>query len=173
LIVVILVARKPARRLRRQLHRRLHLLLRHRAGADLAYFVLFLPMVLVLVFLPQGCSDGAAVSRQQSLSAQVVAVGVCALVLLAVPGSSATSYINMATQVRSRAVRAVDQLMLGYGGMVSLGMPAISHCRLRLHPAHDRGLRPLTAAILAVALSTVARLSSACSRCARPASASS
>jgi len=99
------------------------------------------------------------VSRQQSLSAQVVAVGVCALVLLAVPWIIGNEfYINMATQVLIYGLFALSiNMMLGYGGMVSLGHAgylgiAGYACILLTIAGYDQ----LTAAILAVALSTVA-----------------
>jgi branched-chain amino acid transport system permease protein len=99
------------------------------------------------------------VSRQQALSAQVVAVGVGALVLLAVPWIIGNEfYINMATQVLIYGLFALSiNMMLGYGGMVSLGHAgylgiAGYACILLTTAGYDQ----LTAAVLAVALSTVA-----------------
>ena len=85
-------------------------------------------------------------------------------------------YVNMASQVLIYALFALSiNMMLGYGGMVSLGHAgylgiAGYACILATIAGYDQ----LTAAIFAVALSTArGGVLRRCCRCARPASASS
>src|SRR6516225_2371153 len=89
----------------------------------------------------------------------VVALAVCALVLLAVPWIIGNEfYVNMASQVLIYALFALSiNMMLGYGGMVSLGHAgylgiAGYACILATVAGYDQ----LTAAIFAIALSTAA-----------------
>ena len=89
----------------------------------------------------------------------VVALVVCALALLALPWIIGNEfYVNMATQVLIYALFALSiNMMLGYGGMVSLGHAgylgiAGYACILAVTAGYD----DLTAAIFAVALSTAA-----------------
>src|SRR3982074_464810 len=84
---------------------------------------------------------------------------VCALALLILPWISGNEfYVNMATQVLIYALFALSiNMMLGYGGMVSLGHAghlgiAGYACILALTPGDDHP----TAAIFAVRLSTAA-----------------
>src|SRR5207244_8656802 len=88
-----------------------------------------------------------------------VALAVCALLLLALPWFIGNEfYINMASQVLIYALFALSiNMMLGYGGMVSLGHAgylgiAGYACILLTVAGYDQ----LTAAIGAVLLSTVA-----------------
>ena len=88
-----------------------------------------------------------------------VALAVCALILLAVPWIIGNEfYVNMASQVLIYALFALSiNMMLGYGGMVSLGHAgylgiAGYACILLTIAGYDQ----LTAAILAVLLSTAA-----------------
>ena len=101
-----------------------------------------------------------------------VALAVCALALLILPWIIGNEfYVNMATQVLIYALFALSiNMMLGYGGMVSLGHAgylgiAGYACVLAVTAGYDH----LTAAIFAVALSTAAARFSGCCRCARPA----
>jgi len=89
----------------------------------------------------------------------VVALAVCALLLAAVPWIIGNEfYINMASQVLIYALFALSiNMMLGYGGMVSLGHAgylgiAGYACILATVAGYDQ----LTAAIFAIALSTAA-----------------
>src|SRR5262245_29746864 len=89
----------------------------------------------------------------------VVALAVCALLLLAVPWIIGNEfYVNMASQVLIYALFALSiNMMLGYGGMVSLGHAgylgiAGYACILATLAGYDQ----LTAAIFAIALSTAA-----------------
>jgi ABC-type branched-subunit amino acid transport system permease subunit len=89
----------------------------------------------------------------------VVALAVCALALLILPWIIGNEfYVNMATQVLIYALFALSiNMMLGYGGMVSLGHAgylgiAGYACILAVTAGYDH----LTAAIFAVALSTAA-----------------
>jgi branched-chain amino acid transport system permease protein len=89
----------------------------------------------------------------------LVAFAIAALVLLALPWVIGNEfYVNMASQVLIYALFALSiNMMLGYGGMVSLGHAgylgiAGYACILLTVAGYDQ----LTAAILAVALSTVA-----------------
>ena len=88
-----------------------------------------------------------------------VALAVCALALLVLPWIIGNEfYVNMATQVLIYALFALSiNMMLGYGGMVSLGHAgylgiAGYACILAVTAGYDH----LTAAIFAVALSTAA-----------------
>src|SRR5262249_12735395 len=89
----------------------------------------------------------------------LVALAFCALVLLAVPWIIGNEfYVNMASQVLIYALFALSiNMMLGYGGMVSLGHAgylgiAGYACILATVAGYDQ----LTAAIFAIALSTAA-----------------
>ena len=85
---------------------------------DLAYFILFLPMVLVLVFHAAGpVRPGADVTRK------AIGLILCAAALIAVPFVVTNEfYLNLASQILIYALLAVSlNMMLGYGGMVSLG----------------------------------------------------
>src|SRR5262249_59228875 len=89
----------------------------------------------------------------------VVALAVCALILIAVPWIIGNEfYINMASQVLIYALFALSiNMMLGYGGMVSLGHAgylgiAGYACILATVARYDQ----LPAAIFAIALSTAA-----------------
>ena len=88
-----------------------------------------------------------------------VALAVCALALLVLPWIIGNEfYVNMATQVLIYALFALSiNMMLGYGGMVSLGHAgylgiAGYACILAVTAGYDH----LTSAIFAVALSTAA-----------------
>jgi branched-chain amino acid transport system permease protein len=88
----------------------------------------------------------------------VVALAVCAAILLVLPWIIGNEfYVNMATQVLIYALFALSiNMMLGYGGMVSLGHAAYLGiagyaCILATTAGYDQ----LTAAIFAVALSTL------------------
>jgi ABC-type branched-subunit amino acid transport system permease subunit len=88
-----------------------------------------------------------------------VALAVCALALLVLPWIIGNEfYVNMATQVLIYALFALSiNMMLGYGGMVSLGHAgylgiAGYACILAVTAGYDH----LTAAIFAVAVSTAA-----------------
>ena len=107
----------------------------------------------------------------------VVALAVCALALLVLPWIIGNEfYVNMASQVLIYALFALSiNMMLGYGGMVSLGhagylgiagYACILAVDRRLRPAHRGDLRGRV-------VDRVRRRCSACCRCARPASASS
>src|SRR5438128_2385046 len=89
----------------------------------------------------------------------LVALALCALILLAVPWIIGNEfYVNMASQVLIYALFALSiNMMLGYGGMVSLGHAAYLGiagyaCILATLAGYDQ----LTAAIFAIALSTLA-----------------
>ena len=89
----------------------------------------------------------------------VVALAVCALILVALPWIIGNEfYVNMASQVLIYALFALSiNMMLGYGGMVSLGHAAYLGiagyaCILATVAGYDQ----LTAAIFAIALSTAA-----------------
>jgi branched-chain amino acid transport system permease protein len=89
----------------------------------------------------------------------VAALVVCALALLVLPWIIGNEfYVNMATQVLIYALFALSiNMMLGYGGMVSLGHAAYLGiagyaCILATTAGYDQ----LTAAVFAVALSTAA-----------------
>jgi branched-chain amino acid transport system permease protein len=89
----------------------------------------------------------------------VVALAVCALALLVLPWIIGNEfYVNMATQVLIYALFALSiNMMLGYGGMVSLGHAgylgiAGYACILAVTAGYDH----LTAAIFAIAVSTAA-----------------
>ena len=84
---------------------------------DLAYFILFLPMVLVLVFMPQGLFGRVQRVRR---------TGFCSASRRGADRGAARHqerfYINLASQILIYALLAVSlNLLLGYGGMVSLG----------------------------------------------------
>ena len=107
----------------------------------------------------------------------IVALAVCAALLLILPWIIGNEfYVNMASQVLIYALFALSiNMMLGYGGMVSLGhagylgiagYACILADHRRLRPAHRRDLRRC-------ALDPVRQPSSACCRCARRAWASS
>ena len=89
----------------------------------------------------------------------VVALVVCALALLVLPWIIGNEfYVNMATQVLIYALFALSiNMMLGYGGMVSLGHAgylgiAGYACILAVTAGYDH----LTSAIFAIAVSTAA-----------------
>jgi branched-chain amino acid transport system permease protein len=89
----------------------------------------------------------------------VVALAVCALLLAGVPWIIGNEfYVNMASQVLIYALFALSiNMMLGYGGMVSLGHAgylgiAGYACILATVAGYDQ----LTAAIFAIALSASA-----------------
>ena len=107
-------------------------------------------------------------------AAAALALGVLALV--AVPWVIGNEfYVNMASQVLIYALFALSiNMMLGYGGMVSLGHAAYLGiagyaCILATTAGYDQ----LTAAVLRSRCRPQPRRSSACCRCARPGSASS
>ena len=88
-----------------------------------------------------------------------VALALCVLALLAVPWVIGNEfYVNMASQVLIYALLALSiNMLLGYGGMVSLGHAAYLGiagyaCILATTAGYDQ----LTAAVFAVALSTAA-----------------
>jgi CBS domain-containing protein len=88
-----------------------------------------------------------------------VALAVCALALLVLPWIIGNEfYVNMATQVLIYALFALSiNMMLGYGGMVSLGQAgylgiAGYACILAVTAGYDH----LTAAVFAVVVSTAA-----------------
>ena len=88
-----------------------------------------------------------------------VALAVCALALLVLPWIIGNEfYVNMATQVLIYALFALSiNMMLGYGGMVSLGHAgylgiAGYACILAVTAGYDH----LTSAIFAIAVSTAA-----------------
>src|SRR5881392_2419501 len=90
---------------------------------------------------------------------RILALVLCALALLAVPWIIGNEfYVNMASQVLIYALFALSiNMMLGYGGMVSLGHAAYLGiagyaCILATLAGYDQ----LTAAIFAIALSTLA-----------------
>jgi branched-chain amino acid transport system permease protein len=89
---------------------------------------------------------------------KIIALAIAAALLVAVPWIIGNEfYVNMASQVLIYALFALSiNMMLGYGGMVSLGHAAYLGiagyaCILLTTAGYDQ----LTAAILAVALSTV------------------
>ena len=105
-----------------------------------------------------------------------IAVIVGAAALIAVPLVVTNEfYLNLASQILIYALLAVSlNLLLGYGGMVSLGHASFiglaSYAAVLLLNA---GFGQLASAILAIAvLHRCAARCSACWRCARPASAS-
>src|SRR5207244_2441390 len=114
--------RKPARRLRRQLHRRLHLQFRHRAGTRSRLFRA-VPADGAGAGVPAAgpVRTGANMTRPAA-----VALAVCTAVLLVLPWIIGNEfYVNMATQVLIYALFALSiNMMLGYGGMTSLGLAA-------------------------------------------------
>src|SRR5262245_14461061 len=163
---------QPARRLRRQLHRRLHLQFRQRVGARPRLFRAVpadgagarVPAAgavragAVMTAGPAPASEASA-QRGDSKVSKVIAFVVTALLLLALPWVIGNEfYVNMASQVLIYALFALSiNMMLGYGGMVSLGHAgylgiAGYACILLTVAGYDQ----LTAAIFAVALSTVA-----------------
>src|SRR5499427_4854072 len=89
----------------------------------------------------------------------VVALAVCALVLVAVPWIIGNEfYINMASQVLIYALFALSiNMMLGYGGMVSLGHAAyLGIAGYACILATLAGLDQMSAAIVAVLVSNAA-----------------
>src|SRR5207245_8665185 len=89
----------------------------------------------------------------------ILALALCAVLLLAVPWIIGNEfYVNMASQVLIYALFALSiNMMLGYGGMVSLGHAgylgiAGYACILATIAGYDQ----VTAAIFAIALSTTA-----------------
>ena len=89
----------------------------------------------------------------------VTALALCVLALVAVPWIIGNEfYVNMASQVLIYALFALSiNMLLGYGGMVSLGHAAYLGiagyaCILATTAGYDQ----LTAAVFAVALSTAA-----------------
>ena len=105
-----------------------------------------------------------------------VALAVAAAACIAVPWVIANDYyVNLASQILIYALLALSvNLLLGFGGMVSLGHAAFlgltGYCAVLLLTA---GYSQLTTAILSVVvLDRCAARCSACWRCARPASAS-
>jgi branched-chain amino acid transport system permease protein len=90
---------------------------------------------------------------------QAVALAVAALILLALPWIIGNEfYINMATQVLIYALFALSiNMMLGYGGMVSLGHAGyLGVAGYACVLAATAGYGHLAAAIFAIALSTAA-----------------
>src|SRR5262249_43574422 len=90
---------------------------------------------------------------------RILALAVCAVLLLAVPWIIGNEfYVNMASQVLIYALFALSiNMLLGYGGMVSLGHAAYLGiagyaCILATGAGYDQ----LTAAIFAIAFSTAA-----------------
>src|SRR5262249_48107705 len=90
---------------------------------------------------------------------RILALAVCAVLLLAVPWIIGNEfYVNMASQVLIYALFALSiTMLLGYGGMVSLGHAAYLGiagyaCILATTAGYDQ----LTAAVFAVAFSTAA-----------------
>jgi branched-chain amino acid transport system permease protein len=90
---------------------------------------------------------------------RILALAVCAVLLLAVPWIIGNEfYVNMASQVLIYALFALSiNMLLGYGGMVSLGHAAYLGiagyaCILATIAGYDQ----LTAAIFAIAVSTAA-----------------
>src|SRR5262249_35547089 len=147
--------RTLARCFRGQFLRRFHLQFRHRGG----------PCSRLLRPVPaDGASAGVSAAGTVRAGADmtrrtVVALAVCALLLLAVPWIIGNEfYVNMASQVLIYALFALSiNMMLGYGGMVSLGHAgylgiAGYACILATLAGYDQ----LTAAIFAIALSTAA-----------------
>ena len=102
----------------------------------------------------------------------VVALVVCALALLALPWIIGNEfYVNMATQVLIYALFALSiNMMLGYGGMVSLGHAGyLGIAGYACILAVDGGLRPPHGGDLrGRACRPRRRRSSGCCRCARP-----
>src|SRR5262249_26933626 len=145
--------RKPAGRLRRQLHRRLHLQFRHRAGARPRLF-----RALPADGAGAGVFAAGAVRAGADMTPRAAAaLALCVLALAAVPWVIGNEfYVNMASQVLIYALFALSiNMMLGYGGMVSLGHAgylgiAGYACILATAAGYDQ----LTAAIFAIALST-------------------
>jgi branched-chain amino acid transport system permease protein len=91
--------------------------------------------------------------------ATVLALAICALVLLALPSIIGNEfYINMASQVLIYALFALSiNMMLGYGGMVSLGHAGyLGIAGYACILATLAGYSQLTAAIFAIVLSTAA-----------------
>jgi branched-chain amino acid transport system permease protein len=93
------------------------------------------------------------------MTRRAAALALCALALLAVPWVIGNEfYVNMASQVLIYALFALSiNMLLGYGGMVSLGHAAYLGiagyaCILATTAGYDQ----LTAAVFAVALSTAA-----------------
>jgi branched-chain amino acid transport system permease protein len=93
------------------------------------------------------------------MTRRAAALALCALALLAVPWVIGNEfYVNMASQVLIYALLALSiNMLLGYGGMVSLGHAAYLGiagyaCILATTAGYDQ----LTAAVFAVALSTAA-----------------
>jgi branched-chain amino acid transport system permease protein len=89
----------------------------------------------------------------------IVALAACAAILLVLPWIIGNEfYVNMATQVLIYALFALSiNMMLGYGGMVSLGHASYLGiagyaCILAVTAGYDQ----LTAAIFAIAVSTLA-----------------
>ena len=85
---------------------------------ELAYFVLFLPMVLVLVLRPQGLFG-----RAGAVSGRRIAIGIAVLALAGVPfWVGGIYYVNVASQILLYAVFALGlNVLVGYAGLVSLG----------------------------------------------------
>src|SRR5262249_8621242 len=144
-----------ARRFRRQLHRRLHLQFRHRAGARPRLF-----RALPANGAGSGVPAAGAVRPGADMTRRAAAaLALCAVALLTVPWVIGNEfYVNMASQVLIYALFALSiNMLLGYGGMVSLGHAAYLGiagyaCILATTAGYDQ----LTAAVFAVALSTAA-----------------
>ncbi len=85
---------------------------------ELAYFVLFLPMVLVLMVRPQGLFGG-----QLAVTARCIALAAAIVALIALPYTTAQLYyVNIASQVLFYAIFALGiNVLVGYAGLVSLG----------------------------------------------------
>jgi branched-chain amino acid transport system permease protein len=99
-----------------------------------------------------------ASARRGDFKMRLIALAVCTPVLLALPWIIGNEfYVNMATQVLIYALFALSiNMMLGYGGMVSLGHAAYlgiaGYACILLTTA---GWNQLAAAVAAIALSTV------------------
>ena len=90
---------------------------------------------------------------------RILALAICAVLLLAVPWIIGNEfYVNMASQVLIYALFALSiNMLLGYGGMVSLGHAAyLGIAGYACILATIAGYDPLTAAIFAIAVSTAA-----------------
>ena len=92
---------------------------------DLAYFVLFLPMVLVLVFRPQGLFGRVHDRHERDARTPMLALAVgrrrCSLTAAALDAGD-IYYVNVASQILIYALFALGlNMLVGYGGLVSLG----------------------------------------------------
>ena len=88
---------------------------------ELAYFVLFLPMLLVLIFRPQGLFGRA---RAMSVaSGRIVALAVAFVALVTVPYWMPRHLLHQRVEPDPvlRHLRARPEHLVGYAGLVSLG----------------------------------------------------